>query len=440
MVGKYKYDFNIPEAVKNLLNKLHTKYEAYIVGGCVRDLLLNKNPKDYDITTNATPEQIKEVFKDKDYTLINNNGEKHGTVTVRYKKENYEITTYRLDGEYTDHRHPDEVTFTTNLQEDLSRRDFTINALVYDGKYVIDYFGGITDLENKIIKTVGNPYYRFDEDALRILRMLRFASVLDFEIEDNTLLAAEELKNNLFTIAKERKTTELNKLVCGKGFARILNNVLAYNILKQVLPLNDTHLYSMNLISRIFNSDPLFNRDYILSYCLLFNRIESRHLLFNYLILSNEDKDYINDICRTVTENSEIIGGKYQYLQLSHEDVDRYIITKALHELKHNDNKDYCYYVMVSSIIMSWVIGNISGYKATKLRNDLEDIVRNGCYSLKQLAINGNDLIELGLEPGPVIKDILEGYLNDVIEGKVENTKEVLIEKVKFDIVNKIRR
>lgn len=438
MVGKYKYDFNIPEAVKNLLNKLHTKYEAYIVGGCVRDLLLNKTPKDYDITTNATPEQIKEVFKNKDYTLINNNGEKHGTVTVRYKKENYEITTYRLDGEYTDHRHPDEVTFTTNLQEDLSRRDFTINALVYDGKYIIDYFGGITDLENKIIKTVGNPYYRFDEDALRILRMLRFASVLDFEVENNTLLAAEELKNNLFTIAKERKTTELNKLVCGKGFARILNNVLAYNILKQVLPLNDTHLYSMNLISRIFNSDPLFNRDYILSYCLLFNRIESRHLLFNYLILSNEDKDYINDICRTVTENSEIIGGKYQYLQLSHEDVDRYIITKALHELKHNDSKDYCYYVMVSSIIMSRVIGNISEYKATKLRNDLEDIVRNGCYSLKQLAINGNDLIELGLEPGPIIKNILEGYLNDIIEGKIENNKEILIEKVKSEIINKV--
>jgi tRNA nucleotidyltransferase (CCA-adding enzyme) len=229
MIGKYKLDFNIPQDVRDLLNKLHTKYEAYIVGGCVRDLLLGRTPKDYDITTNAKPDEIKELFKD--YELINNNGEKHGTVTVRYNGENYEITTYRLDGKYTDHRHPDEVVFTSNLQEDLSRRDFTINALVYDGKYVLDYFGGVNDLDNKIIKTVGNAYDRFDEDALRILRMLRFASVLDFEIEDNTLLAAEELKNNLFTIAKERKTTELNKLVCGKGFARILTNVLAYNIL-----------------------------------------------------------------------------------------------------------------------------------------------------------------------------------------------------------------
>lgn len=436
MVGKYKYDFNIPEAVKKLLNKLHTKYEAYIVGGCVRDLLLNKTPKDYDITTNATPEQIKEVFKD--YTLINNNGEKHGTVTVRYENENYEITTYRLDGEYTDHRHPDEVTFTTNLQEDLSRRDFTINALVYDGKYVIDYFGGITDLENKIIKTVGNPYYRFDEDALRILRMLRFASLLDFEIENNTLLAAEELKNNLFTIAKERKTTELNKLVCGKGFARILNNILAYNILKQVLPLNDKHLNSMNLIFNIFNSAPLADRDYILSYCFLFTGIESRNLLFNYLTLSNMDKDYINDICRTVNEASGILVSKYQYLQLTHQDVDKYMITRALYELKHNDDKEYCKYVMVSSIIMSWVIGDINGYKISKLRDDLEDILNNGCYSLKQLAINGNDIIELGLEPGPVIKDILEGYLNDVIEGKVENNKEVLIKKFKSEIVDRL--
>ena len=436
MVGKYKYDFNIPQAVKDLLNQLHTKYEAYIVGGCVRDLMLGKTPKDYDITTNATPEQIKEVFSD--YELINNNGEKHGTVTVRYENENYEITTYRLDGEYTDHRHPDGVIFTSNLQEDLSRRDFTINSLVYDGKYILDYFGGINDLEHKLIKAVGEPRKRFEEDALRILRMIRFASVLDFDIDMDTLLAAEELKSELVYIAKERKTVECNKLVCGKGFARILNNILVYNILKQVLPLNDKHLYDMNLIFRIFNSESLVDRDYILSYCLLFTGIESRHLLFNYLTLSNKDKDYINDICRTFNENSVVSVGKYQYLKLNNQDVNKYMITKALHELKHNDNKEYCTYVMISSIMMSWVIGDIDGRTAVKLRDDLEYIINNGCYSLKQLAINGNDLIELGLEPGLVIKDILESYLNDVIEGRLENKKEILLDKVKKEIIDKL--
>ena len=149
MVGKYKFDFNIPQNVKDLLNKLHTKYEAYLVGGCTRDLLLDKTPKDYDITTNATPEQIKELFKD--YPLVNNNGEKHGTVTVRYNDENYEITTYRLDSNYEDHRHPDKVEFTTNLEADLSRRDFTINAFVFDGKYLCDYFDGVRDIDDKVI-------------------------------------------------------------------------------------------------------------------------------------------------------------------------------------------------------------------------------------------------------------------------------------------------
>jgi len=431
---------NIPKNIRYIIEQLNNAgYEAYVVGGCVRDSLLGLRPKDWDLTTNATPDEIKTVFKD--YELINNNGEKHGTVTVRYNKENIEITTYRVDGEYKDNRHPESVSFTRNVKEDLARRDFTINAIAYNEKEgFVDPFDGIDDLNNKLIKAVGNAYDRFDEDALRILRMLRFASVLDFEIENSTLIAAEKLKNNLLTIAKERKTTELNKLVCGKGFARILNNILAYNILKTVLPLDDKHLYNMNLLFNIFNSAPLADRDYILSYCFLFTRLEARHSLFNYLILSNEDKDYINDICRTVTENCRLLGGKYQYLQLDHQDVDRYIITKALHELKHNDDKEYCKYVMVSSIIMSWVIGDINGYKLSKLGKDLEDILNNGCYSLKQLAINGNDLIELGLEPGPVIKDILEGYLKDVIEGKLENNKEILIEKVKSEIIDKIRR
>ena len=420
MLGKYKYDFEIPQAVKDLLNKLHTKYEAYIVGGCVRDLLLNKTPKDYDITTNATPEQIKEVFKD--YALINNNGEKHGTVTVRYNNENYEITTYRLDGEYTDHRHPDEVTFTSNLQEDLSRRDFTINALVYDGKYVIDYFGGVNDLENKLIKAVGEPIKRFEEDALRILRMVRFASVLDFDIDMDTLLAANELKSELIFIAKERKTVECNKLVCGEGFARLFLNILVYNILKQVLPFEEpVYPYSAGPLYRIFSNPVLKGRDYILSYSILFNKLSARNALFYYLVLSNDDKDKIRDICITKNEKLRIINNN---------DI-KYLITKSLYDLKHNDNEQYCRYIMSQAGLFAYAVGNINSEQVETICKEFEEVINNGCYSLKQLAINGDDLIELGLEPGPVIKDILEGYLNDVMQGKLENKREILLEEVK---------
>lgn len=427
MVEKYKYDFSIPRDVKYLLDKLHTRYEAYIVGGCVRDLLLKKTPKDYDITTNATPEQIKDLFKD--YELVNNNGEKHGTVTVRYNGENYEITAYRLDGSYTDHRHPDEVVFTNNLQEDLSRRDFTINALVYDGEYVLDYFGGINDLEHKVIKAVGEPKKRFAEDALRILRMIRFASVLDFDIDMNTLLAANELKSELIFIAKERKTVECNKLVCGKGFARLLLNVLVYSILEHVLPFDkNVYLHSAGFIYRVFNNPTLQNRDYILSYSLLFDRLSDRSNLFYYLVLSNDDKDKIRDICITYSEKLRVIN----------DTSIKYLIAKSLHDLKHNDNEQYCRYVMSQAVLFTYVVGNMNPDQVETFCKEFEKVLNYGCYSLRQLAINGNDLLELGLKPGPVIKDILEGYLNDVIEGKVENTRKALLTKVKSEIINKL--
>jgi len=438
MVEKYKYDFNIPQDVKDLLDKLHTKYEAYIVGGCVRDLLLEKTPKDYDITTNATPEQIKELFNG--YELINNNGEKHGTVTVRYNGENYEITAYRLDGSYTDHRHPDEVVFTNDLQEDLSRRDFTINALVYDGEYVLDYFGGVEDLEHKVIRAVGEPGKRFSEDALRILRMIRFASVLDFEIEMDTLLAANELKSELFYIAKERKTVECNKLVCGNGFARLLLTALVYNILEQVLPLEEvSYHHSVSDLYRIFSSPFLNDRGYVLSYAILFGKLSARRLLFDFLVLSNEDKDKISDICITVQEKLKLLRDEGTILNYdSYQDAVIYLIQKSLRDLKHNDNKDYCKYIMVNSILYAYGLGYIDVYKLSMLRRCLEEVFANGCYSLRQLAINGNDLIELGLKPGPVIKDTLEGYLSDVIEGKIENTRKALLAKVKSEIIDKL--
>ena len=214
---------DMPKNVDTAIGLLQSAgFEAYAVGGCVRDTLLGKTPNDWDITSSASPEEIKAVFAD--FHCIDT-GIKHGTVTVIADGEPLEITTFRLDGEYEDNRHPKSVTFTSVLGEDLGRRDFTVNAMAYSRKTgTVDLFGGRDDLKNGIIRCVGDPDRRFNEDALRILRALRFASTLDFEIEP---LTAQSLINNralLGNISEERIAKELIKLVCGKGARRILTD------------------------------------------------------------------------------------------------------------------------------------------------------------------------------------------------------------------------
>ena len=205
---------DMPKNVDSAINLLQSAgFESYAVGGCVRDSLLGNTPNDWDITTSAKPENMKSVFAD--FHCIDT-GIKHGTVTVVIDGEPLEITTFRLDGEYEDNRHPKSVTFTSNLGADLGRRDFTVNAMAYSKKTgTVDLFGGQNDLKNKIIRCVGDPDRRFNEDALRILRALRFASALDFEIEEKT--AQSLLKNCalLGNISEERIAKELLKLVCG---------------------------------------------------------------------------------------------------------------------------------------------------------------------------------------------------------------------------------
>ena len=202
-----------PKKIEYILTTLcQNGYEAYIVGGCVRDSLLGFVPNDYDITTSAKPEQVIELFERTIPTGI-----KHGTVTVVIEKEPIEVTTFRTEGNYTDSRRPDSVEFVSDLKEDLSRRDFTVNALAYSHtKGLIDYFGGEKDLKNRILRAVGDPKKRFGEDALRILRLFRFASQLDFSMEQNTLSSALELSENLKNISRERIFSELLKTICGK--------------------------------------------------------------------------------------------------------------------------------------------------------------------------------------------------------------------------------
>ena len=201
---------NIPEPARMIIDRLNEHgYEAYVVGGCVRDMILKREPGDWDITTSARPEQVKALF-----TRTLDTGIQHGTVTIMVGKEGYEVTTFRVDGDYTDGRHPDTVTFTPSLEEDLKRRDFTINAMAYNHNTgLVDIFGGREDIDRKVIRCVGNPTERFTEDALRILRAIRFSAQLGFEIEDATRQAITEIAPNLIHVSKERIQVELTKLL-----------------------------------------------------------------------------------------------------------------------------------------------------------------------------------------------------------------------------------
>ena len=200
----------LPEKVSSIIKALEEAgYEAYAVGGCVRDSVLGRNPQDWDITTSAKPQEVKRLFS---HTI--DTGIQHGTVTVMLEREGFEVTTYRIDGEYEDARHPKEVTYTSNLLEDLKRRDFTINAMAYNESHgLVDAFDGIGDLERKCIRCVGNPKERFMEDALRMLRALRFGAQLGFSVEENTFQAIRELSPTIGKISAERIQTELVKLL-----------------------------------------------------------------------------------------------------------------------------------------------------------------------------------------------------------------------------------
>ena len=274
----------IPNDAKTILEKLNNAgFEAYVVGGCVRDSLLGKTPGDWDICTNALPEQTMEVFEG--FHVIPT-GLKHGTVTVMLNHEGYEITTYRVDGDYTDGRHPDSVSFTTNLKDDVARRDFTVNAMAYSERDGIqDFFGGMEDLKNGIIRCVGEPEKRFGEDALRIMRAVRFASVLGFEIEKSTSDAMRKLYKNLDMVASERINAELNKMLCGKSPARYLEeyDYLFFHIIPELSPMkgceqnNPYHIYDVwhHTLEVVKNIEP---KDYVLRLAALFHDVGKPHV------------------------------------------------------------------------------------------------------------------------------------------------------------------
>ena len=432
---------DMPKNVDIAINLLQSAgFEAYAVGGCVRDSLLGKTPNDWDITTSAKPEDMKSVFAD--FHCIDT-GIKHGTVTVVIDGEPLEITTFRLDGEYEDNRHPKSVTFTSNLGADLGRRDFTVNAMTYSKKTgTVDLFGGQNDLKNKIIRCVGDPDRRFNEDALRILRALRFASALDFEIEEKT--AQSLLKNRalLGNISEERISKELLKLVCGKGAKRILTDFapVLFEILPELQPMyknshdNPHHCYDIyeHTLIAVESIDP----EPTLRFAMLLHDCGKP-------AVKKFDENGVAHFYGHQRISAEISAQILARLKVSNKFRDEILFLVSNHdrwELYENTEKMPRY---LSKFGLDGVLKLLKVMRADVLAQspeyryrldqiaDAEEIAKNlaaqkPCLSLSELQINGRTLMDIGIPQGRKLGAVLAQLLDEVIDGVTKNTQEAL--------------
>ena len=432
---------DMPKNVDTAIDLLQSAgFEAYAVGGCVRDSLLGKTPNDWDITTSAKPEDMKSVFAD--FHCIDT-GIKHGTVTVVIDGEPLEITTFRLDGEYEDNRHPNSVTFTSNLGADLGRRDFTVNAMAYSKMTgTVDLFGGQNDLKNKIIRCVGDPDRRFNEDALRILRALRFASALDFEIEEKT--AQSLLKNRalLGNISEERIAKELLKLVCGKGAKRILTDFapVLFEILPELQPMyknshdNPHHCYDIyeHTLIAVESIDP----EPTLRFAMLLHDCGKP-------AVKKFDENGVAHFYGHQRISAEISAQILARLKVSNKFRDEILFLVSNHdrwELYENTEKMPRY---LSKFGLDGVLNLLKVMRADVLAQspeyryrlaqiaDAEETAKNlaaqkPCLSLSELQINGRTLMDIGIPQGRKLGAVLAQLLDEVIDGVTKNTQEAL--------------
>lgn len=385
---KIEYPSYIETAVCRILN---AGKEVFLVGGALRDKLLGKECNDFDLATSALPEETAEIFKDLHCIKT---GMKHGTVTVIIEGKPIEITTFRKDGEYKDNRHPDGVFFTPDIKFDLSRRDFTINAMAYNHETgLIDLFGGENDLKNGIIRAVGEPKRRFNEDALRIMRAFRFSSKLDFDIEDETLLATKECRDGLRSISAERKTAELEGILLGTGAKKALTlmaEVGIFEIIAEGITIDKEKLSKINELPIDFatrlafifgGSDDLADK---LSKMRLSNAVKNKILKLDRLASEPICTDTDGDIRRLISRCGD-------------------------------DIFDLLY------------IKNALGENTRGLEEKIKAIQKRGdCLSLKSLAIGGKDLLELGITPS-LIGEILEYLLSRTMDDPTLNEKGTLI-------------
>lgn len=432
---------DMPKNVDTAINLLQSAgFEAYAVGGCVRDSLLGKTPNDWDITTSAKPEDMKSVFAD--FHCIDT-GIKHGTVTVVIDGEPLEITTFRLDGEYEDNRHPKSVTFTSNLSADLGRRDFTVNAMAYSKMTgTVDLFGGQNDLKNGIIRCVGDPDRRFNEDALRILRALRFASALDFEIEEKTAQSLLKNRTLLGNISEERIAKELLKLVCGKGAKRILTDFapVLFEILPELQPMyknshdNPHHCYDIyeHALIAVESIDP----EPTLRFAMLLHDCGKP-------AVKKFDENGVAHFYGHQRISAEISAQILARLKVSNKFRDEILFLVSNHdrwELYENTAKMPRY---LSKFGLDGVLKLLKVMRADVLAQspeyryrldqitDAEEIAKNlaaqkPCLSLSELQINGRTLMDIGIPQGRKLGAVLAQLLDEVIDGVTKNTQEAL--------------
>lgn len=400
----------LPSSVEYVLSRLKENgYQAYVVGGAVRDFLMGKTPHDYDLTSDALPSQISDVFKD---FYQEHSGEKHGTIRVIVDHKPIEITTFRCDEGYTDYRRPDNVEFVKDVYIDSKRRDFSINAFYYSEGHIYDFHEGLEDLNNKVIKTIGNPSTRFHEDALRILRAIRFSAKLGYEIESKTKTALLDCKEELNLIAKERILIELKEISSTSNFFR---NVKEYfPIFKLIIPCLDK---IGNSIDDIYNFDTKSYGDYIASLSALFSLREINNDFMLWKLFIKMDNESINAIktlikLKDINFNNSFDDDYINGLILLSKPVDinvfkNYLIN--LYNLKRFKNDD------IDSIL------------------NRVDILSKGNtpYSLKDLEIDGNDLLKLGIEKNQYFKEILNEVLLRCNQGDLNNNRNEEIEFVK---------
>ena len=407
----------IPSHVEYIIGKLNQNgYEAFAVGGCVRDTLLGRTPGDWDITTSARPEQVKALFR---RTI--DTGIQHGTVTVMLERTGYEVTTYRIDGEYEDGRHPRQVEFTSDLLEDLKRRDFTINAMAYSHETgIVDAFGGMEDLEKRVIRCVGEPMERFEEDALRILRAIRFSAQLDFSIEEKTREAITRIAPNLAKVSRERVQMELTKLLCSDHPEQI-RQVYETEISRYV-----SEEFSCLPWEKAEISPALPKEKYV------------RWAAFLRCACPTEQDFWQTDLsCEKAAgknfceerEKAVRAGGKIlRDLKLDNETIGRVkTLTSWCGEklLPEAPSVRRAMSKMEPEVWDALVELNQYGDEILCLTKEIR--AAGDCLDLKHLAVNGRDLMSAGVRPGKDMGEILNRMLQEVLERPENNQKEILM-------------
>ena len=438
-------DITLPLPVARALSVLEAcGYEAYVVGGCVRDSLIGRTPNDWDITTNATPEQMKACFAD--FRVIET-GIQHGTLTVIVDGTQLEITTYRNDGEYLDNRHPVQVTFSTHIKDDLSRRDFTVNAMAYHPtRGLVDLFGGKEDLNEHIIRAVGDSKTRFEEDGLRILRAIRFASVLDFDIHADTAKAVHACKYLLSGIAFERIREEFCKLICGKGAVRILREYI--DVVAVFLPElarcvgfdQNTKYHCYDVFEHTLHALELYQGDDPMIYLGILLHDIGKPLCYTEDAQGGHFKGHApagveitreiltrlrfdNDTIRRmellvewhdIPLSAEKKRVKRLMQKLSDEDILRLLEIKRCDRLAH-------------AVDFQELPPELAHIPTVIAEIRLED----ACLSLRTLAVDGDDLMALGIPKGKQIGEMLHWLLDEVIEEHIPNEKNALLQAAK---------